>query len=163
MTDHTLGTTLKGKIAANLLGMACAQKSAADINFATPFADDEGIDLIFFRRGSTGEVLLVQVKSSSTDAKSLQKGVFRASVWRQSFRARRGYYLIFVAVDHGELRIQPTLWLIPSEEFEANTRNQKSPKYLFFQSTFESNDVWKRYRTDISDLPNKIRRALKST
>jgi len=54
MTQRELGSSLRGKIAATLIGMACAEGSGGQINFASPFVDDEGVDLIFFRKGGSG-------------------------------------------------------------------------------------------------------------
>lgn len=37
MTERELGSSLKGKIAETLVGMACAQGSNGEINSASPF------------------------------------------------------------------------------------------------------------------------------
>jgi hypothetical protein len=95
MTEQELGSSLKGKIATTLIGVACAQHSNGQINFASPFVDDEGVDIIFFRRGGSGKAILAQVKSRSTQSKLLKQGIFRVHVRRASFKPREGYYFIF--------------------------------------------------------------------
>jgi len=99
MTGRELGSSLKGKIAATLIGVACAQRSNGDINFAAPFVDDEGIDLIFFKKDGGGKVILAQVKSRMMQSKLLSRGIFRVQVRKASFKPREGYYFIFVAFD----------------------------------------------------------------
>ncbi len=58
MNERELGSSPKGKITVTLICMACAQGSNGQINFASPFVDDEGVDLIFFRRGGSGKAIL---------------------------------------------------------------------------------------------------------
>ena len=82
MTERELGSSLKGKIAATLIGMACAQGSNGEINFASPFVDDEGVDVIFFKKGGSGKAILVQVKSRTIQSKLLSQGTFRVQVRR---------------------------------------------------------------------------------
>ncbi|MEE8413279.1 MAG: hypothetical protein V3R96_01890 [Dehalococcoidales bacterium] len=44
MSEGELSSSLKGEIASTLLGIACVQGSDGEINFASPFVDDEGVD-----------------------------------------------------------------------------------------------------------------------
>lgn len=145
-----------------LVGMACAQDTEAKINFATPFVDDEGIDLIFFKRGSSGKVVLAQIKSRTKESKLLSQGIFRVQVRRASFKPRTGYYFIFVALDESKTGLFDTLWFIPSIDFNSSLVGQKNKKVLVFQSKFNSNDMWKKYRLKLTELPNRIAQALET-
>ena len=160
MTERELGSSLKGKIAATLIGMACAQGSNGEINFAAPFVDDEGVDLIFFRRGGSGKAILTQVKSRTMQSKLLSRGTFRVQIRRVSFKPREGYYFIFVAFDPLTRGLFDTLWFIPSVDFERKLVGQKGEKVLVFQSRFNSRDMWEEYRTNLEELPQRIAQIL---
>lgn len=160
MVEQELGSSLKGKIAATLIGIACAQGSNGQINFASPFVDDEGVDLMFFRRGGSGKVILAQVKSRMTQSKLLRRGTYRTQVRRASFKPREGYYLIFVAFDQLGERLFDTLWFVPSVDFEEKLVGQKGEKVLVFQSRFDSKDMWEEYRTSLGELPRRISQLL---
>ncbi len=126
MTERELGSSsLKGKIATTLIGMACAQGSNGQINFASPFVDDEGVDLIFFRRGGSGKAILAQVKSRTMQSKLLSQGTYRAQIRRASFKPREGYYFIFIAFDPLTRGLSDTLCFIPSVDFERKLVGQK--------------------------------------
>ena len=160
MTKQELGSSLKGKIAATLIGMACAQGSNGQINFASPFVDDEGVDLIFFRKGGSGKAVLAQVKSRTMQSKLLSRGTFRVQVRRASFKPRDGYYFIFVAFDESGKGLFDTLWFIPSVDFERKLVGQTNEKVLVFQSRFTSKDMWEEYRTNLEELPRRMTEIL---
>ena len=63
--------------------------------------DDEGVDLVFHRRGGVA-TLAIQVKSRSTRASAVRRGRFQAVVRQQTFHPRRDLYLLFVAVDEDD-------------------------------------------------------------
>jgi len=160
MIERELGSSLKGKIAVTLIGMACAEGSNGQINFASPFVDDEGVDLIFFRRGGSGKAILAQVKSRTMQSKLLSQGTFRVQVRRASFKARESYYFIFVAFDQLGKQLYDTLWFIPSIDFEGKLAGQKNEKVFVFQSRFNSKDMWAEYRTSLEELPQRIAQIL---
>lgn len=159
MNERELSSSLKGKIAATLVGMACAQGSNGQINFASPFVDDEGVDLIFFKRGG-GKTILAQVKSRTMQSRLLSRGTYRVQVRRASFKARESYYLIFVAFDQMRKQLSDTLWFIPSTDFQTKLSGQKNEKVLVFQSRFDSNDMWVEYRASLGELPQRIAQIL---
>ena len=154
--EESLSTTLKGQIAVTLLGIACSHYSMGNINFAFPFVDDQGIDLIFFKKGSEAKVMLAQVKSRTEGSQSMQKKKFRSQIRIASFRARRRYFLIFITLSKSGTGLLDTLWLIPSLEFEEELKNQKKDKVLVFDSSFKAKDMWAKYRLNLGDLPNRI-------
>ncbi len=138
-----ISSALKGAIAATMLGIYCSQESDGRINFATPFVDDQGVDLLFFEKGGKAKVVLAQVKSiynSETEAKKR----FTAQVQKASFTSRKGYYMMFVAYAATENRLHDTLWLIPSVEFEKELQPQKKDRSFFvLDSSFTSEDMWR--------------------
>jgi hypothetical protein len=160
MNEQELGSSLKGKIAATLIGVGCAQRSNGEINFASPFVDDEGVDLIFFRKGGSGKAVLAQVKSRTMRSKLLSQGTFRVQVRRASFKPRKGYYFIFVAFDESGKRLHDTQWFIPSVDFERKLAGQTNEKVLVFQSRFNSKDMWEQYRMSLGELPRRIAQVL---
>jgi hypothetical protein len=160
MTEQELSSSLIGKIAVTLIGIACAQQSNGQINFASPFVDDEGVDLIFFRKGGSGKAILAQVKSRTVQSKLLSHGTFRVQVRRASFKPRKGYYFIFVALDESGKGLLDTLWFIPSLDFERKLAGQTNKTVLVFQSRFNSNDMWAQYRTNLEQLPQRIAQIL---
>jgi len=160
MSEQELSSSLKGEIAATLIGMSCAQRSNGEINFASPFVDDEGVDLIFFKRGGGGNAILAQVKSRTQKTKLLSKGTFRVHVRRASFKPREGYYFIFAAFDESENGLFDTIWFIPSFDFAKNLSRQNNKNVLVFQSRFNSKDMWEKYRINLDELPQKIAQIL---
>ena len=160
MSKQALGSSLKGKIAATLVGVACAQRSSGEINFASPFVDDEGVDLIFFKKGGSGKAILAQVKSRTIQSKLLSQGTFRTQVRRVNFKPREGYYFIFVALDEAGKGLLDTLWFIPSVDFERKLAGQTNETVLVFQSRFNSRDMWKEYRMSLEELAHQIIRIL---
>jgi hypothetical protein len=160
MTERELGSSLKGKIAATLIGVVCAQRSNGEINFASPFVDDEGVDLIFFKRGGSGKAILAQVKSRTIQSKLLSQGTFRVQVRRASFKPREGYYFIFIALDEAGKGLRDTLWFIPSVDFEKKLVGQTNETVLVFQSKFNSRDMWEEYRMSLEELTQRITRIL---
>ena len=155
-----MGSSLKGKIAATLVGVACVRESNGQINVASPFVDDEGVDLIFYRRGGTGKAILAQVKSRTKQSKTLSRGKFRVQVRRASFKPREGYYLIFVALEQLGKGLHDTLWFIPSVDFQRKLVGQKGEKVLVFESRFDSRDMWEEYRTTLEELPQRMGQIL---
>ncbi|MEN3616041.1 hypothetical protein AAH979_42035 [Plantactinospora sp. ZYX-F-223] len=90
---------------------------------STSLVDDEGVDLVFHRRGSTA-TLAVQVKARMSDSKRIQSEGFVAFVRSQTFVARDDLDMLFVAIDvvHG---IVMKAWLVPSKTY-ASTLGDRS-------------------------------------
>ena len=160
MTEREYGSNLKGKLAAMLVGVACAQGSGGEINFASPFLEDEGVDLIFFRKGGYGKAILAQVKSRILQSKLLKDGTFRFQVKRASVKPREGYYFIFITFDESRKGLFNTLWFIPSLDFERKLAGQGKETVLVFQSRFNSKDMWEEYRMGLDELPKRIAQIL---
>jgi len=93
----------------------CILASRGELNVSTALVDDEGVDLVFHRRGASA-TLAVQVKARTTDAKVVLNGRFHAQVRGQTFRPRPEYYLLFVVADVATAAFD-TVWLVPSTDY----------------------------------------------
>lgn len=146
----------KGKIAQDLLAIATVLGSRGKVNVALPSVDDEAVDIIFYLRGGSRKTLFAQVKSRWLSSKGVQKGVFRTQVRRATFSSRENYCLIFAVCDQEQLQLGQTLWIVPSDDFTKLTSGQSNPKRIVFQSNFDSNDMWQKYRLKLQQLPDRI-------
>jgi hypothetical protein len=61
-----------GKAAEHLVAAFCILATRGALNVSTSLVDDEGVDLVFHRRGSTA-TLAVQVKARMSDSKRLEQ------------------------------------------------------------------------------------------
>jgi hypothetical protein len=77
-----------------LVAATCLLASRGQLNVSTAPVDDEGVDLVFHRRGAPA-TLAVQVKARTTDGSVIRSGRFHAQVGGQTFRPRPDYYLLF--------------------------------------------------------------------
>lgn len=131
------------------------------ISLATPFVDDEGVDLIVYRRKLGGKVLYLQIKSRFTLTK---KGYFKSQVRKKSFSPRKDLYLAFVYFDVQKNGLGEILWLIPTLDFIDLIKGQRSKKKIYvFQSKFTSrNDMWAKYKITLKEMPQKLLELLQS-
>ncbi len=145
-----------GKAVEHLVAASCVLASGAQLNVSTALVDDEGVDLVFHRRGGSA-TLAVQVKSRRTATAGLARGTFSASVRHQTFRPRPGFYLLFVVVDAERAEYGP-VWLVPSEEFAAQARQVGAGRrWRFTASTApQARDQWRRYRLERTELADRI-------
>ena len=76
-----------GKAVEYLVAAGCILTTRGKLNVSTSLVDDEGVDLVFFARGSTA-TLAVQVKSQMSDGKTVRtKARFVTSVRESTFSA----------------------------------------------------------------------------
>ncbi|WP_410646553.1 hypothetical protein [Amycolatopsis sp. cmx-4-54] len=145
-----------GKAVEYLVASACILASRGELNAATSLVDDEGVDLVFNRRGSSA-TLAVQVKSRMSDSKRVLAGAFVAFVRSQTFRPRPDLDLLFVAVDVTEARLM-TAWLVLSEDFAAQAGAPNSRGRLRFNASLKpgSRDRWHRYRLKPAELAPRV-------
>jgi hypothetical protein len=154
--DDFLGKSLSagrmGKAVEYLVAAGCIVATRGELNVATSLVDDEGVDLVFNRRGSSA-ILAVRVKARMSDSKRVQSGSFVSFVRSQTFRPRPDLYMLFVAVEITEARIL-TAWLVPSEDFAAIAGNQNSRGRLRFYASMKaaSRDRWRYYRLQPAEL-----------
>lgn len=71
--EKSLSAGRMGKAVEYLVAAACILASRGELNEATSLVDDEGVDLVFNRRGSSA-TLAVQVKARTSDSKGCGLG-----------------------------------------------------------------------------------------
>ena len=158
MTDDGIrnaDSSRMGKAAEHLIAAACIIQSRARLNVSTSIVDDEGVDLVFHRRGWTATVA-VQVKARFSDSKSLASGRFIQNVRTVALKPRADLYVLFVAVDVTTGSFD-TCWLVPSGEFAAKAGRDRHGRYRFSASAKpNSRDRWSGYRLSRVELPERI-------
>jgi hypothetical protein len=161
--DYTLKSAdagRMGKAAEFLVAAFCILATRGALNVSTSLLDDEGVDLVFHRRGSTA-TLAVQVKARMSDSKRVQSDGFVAFVRSQTFVPRNDLDMLFVAIDvaHG---LVMKAWLVPSKIYAASLAKPNSRGRHRFSASMKdsSNDRWKPYRLEAQELPPAVLRRL---
>lgn len=144
-----------GKAAELLVAAVCILATGGELNASASFVDDEGVDLVLHRRGSSA-MLAVQIKCRTSAAQLVRRGRFAAQVRSQTLRARDDLDMLFVVVD-AELGAITTAWLVPSTAFEA-AASRTADGHLRFRASLKqgSNDQWSPYRFTARQLPGRV-------
>ncbi|MEU9034017.1 hypothetical protein AB0D45_03780 [Streptomyces sp. NPDC048352] len=118
--------------------------------------DDEGVDLVFHRRGSSA-TLAVQVKARMSTGTQVQQGRLMAFVRSQTFQPRTDLDMLFVAVDVERGAVM-TAWLIPSGTFgEMVTEPNSRGRFRFSASMKpDAKDRWSPFQLTAAELPRRI-------
>jgi hypothetical protein len=153
---YKLTESQKGKVAQDLLAIAIVLVSQGQVNVAFPSVDDEAVDMISYLRGRSKKTLFAQIKSRWLSSQGVKRGIFRTQIRRATFSPRENYCLIFAVCAQELLQLGQTLWIVPSDDFIDLTRGQRNPTRIVFQSSFNSNDMWQKYRLKLQELPNRI-------
>ncbi|MBA2731073.1 MAG: hypothetical protein H0U48_10035 [Euzebyaceae bacterium] len=134
-----------GAAVEHLVAASCILASDAVLNVSTSLVDDEGVDLVFHRRGRSA-TLAVQVKARSTDTVSVQGGKFLGNVRAVTFTARRDLYTLFVVVDRLTAALD-TVFLVPSVDYDrlASTTG-KGMRRIAASLKPDAQDKWRPYR-----------------
>jgi hypothetical protein len=156
-SKHT-GAARKGKAVEHLIAASCILASGGELNASTSLVDDEGVDIVFHRRGRS-RTLAVQVKSRFDEeggSKHLhEKGRFIGDVRAASFQPRDSLFLLFVAVRSQEADFGP-IWLVPSHEFAARAQRVGGSSRQVLRMTASAkpatNDQWREFRLDKEEL-----------
>lgn len=111
-----------GKAAEHLVAACCVLATRGQLNVSTSMVDDEGIDLVFHRRGSTA-TLGIQVRARTSDSRRVASGGFVAFVRSQTFAPRPDLDMPFVAIDI-KLGVVQKAWLVPSEDTQRCSASQ---------------------------------------
>jgi hypothetical protein len=145
-----------GKAAELLIAAWAILATRGELNVSTSLVDDDGVDLVFHRRGHTA-TLAVQVKARMSDGVVVQKGRVQANVRDATFRPRRDLYMLFVVIDPTEGRIV-TAWLVPSPEFAelVPTPNGKGRRVFAASAKPDAADRWRRYKVAAAELPTCV-------
>ena len=157
--DHRHSGRL-GKAVEHLVAATCILTSDLQLNVSTSFVDDEGVDLVFARRGRP-KTLAVQVKSRRVTTPSIERhGRFRANVRDATFEARDDLVLLFVPVDTAQGTFD-SAWLVPSVDFGRATSVNGRGRRVFAASTRPaSRDQWSGYRCSRSELAARLLDAI---
>lgn len=146
----------KGKAVEHLIAASCILASGCELNASTSLVDDEGVDIVFHRRGRSRTVA-VQVKSRFEGTSMLsKKGAFVAGVRKVAFRPRDDLYMLFVVVNPDAPDFGP-LWLVPSHVFDERIKPNPTGLMRFRASAKENTqDQWAKYRLSKAELPGKL-------
>ncbi|PKN81669.1 MAG: hypothetical protein CVU47_05985 [Chloroflexi bacterium HGW-Chloroflexi-9] len=160
--DYTGKSVDAGRIGAaveHLVAASCVLASNAELNVSTSLVDDEGVDLVFHRRGSSTTVA-VQVKARSSDTSVVERGSYTAFVRTATFRPRPELFMLFVVVDRPTATIRD-VWWVPSVDFDlrAGTTNRATRRFVASVKA-GANDQWRAYRMPFADLPAAILRQI---
>lgn len=138
-----------------LVAATCILGSRGELNVSTALVDDEGVDLVFHRRGSSA-TLAVQVKARTTDSLVIRRGRYLALVRGQTFRPRPSYYLLFVVADVARATYG-VVWLVPSIDYAKLARQANDGTLRMSASLADSSkDRWRQYRMDRPELPARL-------
>ena len=146
-----------GAAAEYLIAATCILATRGELNVSTSLIDDEGVDLVFHRRGSP-RTLAVQVKARMSDGKQVsEQQRCITQVRAQTFRPRSDLDLLFAVVDPsvGALRMA---WLVPSQDFAAMEPATDAQQRLRFSASMKpgSRDRWTPYRLEPQQLANRV-------
>ncbi len=156
--DSRRGDTSRvGKAVEYLVAASCILVSGLELNVSTAFVDDEGVDLVFHRRGKSA-TLAVQVKSRSTAADVVKRHKFLADVRRATFRPRADLWMLFLVIDMNVALISD-VWFVPSKKFDDLANKAKSGEIRRINASLkpDTGDKWQPYRMNFKDLPGRIR------
>lgn len=159
------GSGRKGKAVEHLIAASCILATGGELNASTSLVDDEGVDLVFHRRG-TSRTLAVQVKARFSDVEGSvhlrTKERFIADVRAVTFQPRDGLAMLFVAANAADADFGP-VWLVPSHEFSRHALRTGHDKLRFTASAkATSNDKWTPYRLTKQQLAPAILERLES-
>ncbi|MEU7070128.1 hypothetical protein AB0B30_03765 [Streptomyces narbonensis] len=154
--DKSPAAARMGKAAEYLVAASCILATGGELNVSTSLVDDEGVDLVFHRRGSSA-TLAVQVKARMSTGTQIQQGRLMAFVRSQTFQPRTDLDMLFVAVDVERGAIMMG-WLIPSGTFgEMVTEPNSKGRFRFSASMKpDSKDRWSPFRLSAAELPERI-------
>lgn len=149
-----------GRAVEHLVAAICILTSDLTLNVSTSFVDDEGVDLVFSRRGDQ-KTLAVQVKSRRVTAGTIeQRSVFRANVSASTFRPREDLYLLFVPIDVDEGTFD-FAWLVPSNALASRKQPNSQNRRVFAASVkVGTQDQWSEFRSRRGELAREILRAI---
>jgi hypothetical protein len=154
--DKSPAAARMGKAAEYLVAASSILATGGELNVSTSLVDDEGVDLVFHRRGSTA-TLAVQVKARMSTGVQVRQGRLMAFVRSQTFQPRSDLDLLFVAVEVEQGAIM-TAWLVPSPTFAEMVPEPNSKGRFRFSASMkpDSMDRWTPFRLTAAELPRRI-------
>jgi hypothetical protein len=160
------GSARKGKAVEHLIAASCILASGGELNASTSLVDDEGVDIVFHRRGHS-RTLAVQVKSRFDEEGGSthlhDQGRFIGDVRAVTFQPRDNLYLLFAVVRSKEADFGP-VWFVPSHDFAAKAlkvgSDSKPVLRMSASAKPDTDDQWRRFRLEKAGLVPEILKAL---
>jgi hypothetical protein len=144
-----------GKAAELLVTATVIISTRGELNVATAILDDDGIDIIFSRKGHP-ETLSVQVKSRFSDSDQVQKGTFSTPIREATFAPAPDMYLLGMIVDVPTTTITHA-WLIPSEVINDRCKPNGQKKRVVSASMKPgAKDQWVPFRVGPDQIGARI-------
>jgi hypothetical protein len=152
------GNHSKGKPVELFIAAYCMLASRNQLNVATSYIDDEGVDL-FVNRWRGKSTLALQVKSKFSDSVEIGRDEFIVNVSRRTFEPRPNYYVVFVLVDLVDeelVRLKP-MWLVPSQILGEKSPGSEEIRFAANLATVGKGlGQWEEYVVTLEGLPSKI-------
>jgi hypothetical protein len=144
-----------GKASELLVAATAIISTRGLLNVATAILDDDGIDLIFSRKGYP-ETLSVQVKTRFSDSTQVQRGQFSTPIREATFAPAPDMYLLGVIVDVASAAITHA-WVIPSTLINDLLKpNGQNRRVVRASSKAGAKDRWAEYRCAPDQLGDHI-------
>ncbi|MER7686797.1 hypothetical protein [Streptomyces sp. NPDC097610] len=139
-----------------LVAASAILATGGELNVSISLVDDEGVDLVLHRRGSSATPA-VQVKARMSTGSQVRQGRLMAFVPAQTFQPRAGPDILFVAVDVERSAIV-TAWLIPGGTFGEMVAEPSARGRFRFSASMkpDSNDRWTPFRLTAAELPQRV-------
>jgi hypothetical protein len=134
-----------GKASELLVAATAIISTRGRLNVATAILDDDGIDLIFSRKGHS-ETLSVQIKTRFSDSTQVQRGQFSVNIREETFAPALDVFLLGVIVDVASAAITHA-WFIPSLVIrELLTPNGQNRRVVTASAKDGAKDRWVEYK-----------------
>ena len=147
----------KGHAVEALVAGYCILASDGELNVATSLVDDEGVDLVFFRKAGEAS-LSVQVKAGFTGSKVVDRDhKVQVDLKVSTFEAKDDFFILVVVVDPPTAEIMHA-WLIPSVRFAAI--RSENTTLRFAVSLAGTVNRWDEFRVAAKDLASEILKHL---
>lgn len=154
-----LSSTQIGTIGENLLVNAIMKASAGALSPFQPYADDDGIDVLFFHK-PTGGAVAVQLKSRTVTlyrAGSSERGnLVHFQVRQATCNLMRSTVLVTALLDSDLTRLE-AIWLYPIEVVPAIARHTKTDFVIRANKAPASQDKFSKFRCQsVEDLAQRL-------
>lgn len=155
----TLSSTQIGTIGENLLVNAVMKASEGRLSPFQPYADDDGLDLLFYDK-QTGNSVAIQLKCRTVTlykASSQERGnVVHFDVRQATFNAARHTYLV-AALFTSDLSQFEAIWFIPMEHLPTVARDVSKKWVIRPSKVPTSTDRYAAYRClTVNELADRI-------
>lgn len=134
-----------GKASELLVAATAIISTRGELNVATAILDDDGIDLIFSRRGHP-ETLSAQVKTRFSDSTQVQRGQFSVNIREETFAPAPDVFVLGVIVDVASTAITHA-WFIPTQVINDRlSPNGQNRRVVTASAKPDTKDQWATYR-----------------